>query len=309
VVTTWIDVPGLLTEPDLNRALGLGVGTDALDSLAGRHDRPTRQHLGDDLLVAVRPAVYDEADRSVRLGRVAVLLSHQAVLVRHEDGPDATSVRAALRPRGHPGPPSWADVLAAVGTLVVEGYSTALDAIEDELTEIEAAVFGGAVEAPRRVYALSREVIALQRATHPLLGVLEPLPTGTPNGNGATTSRAAAQRLKAVAERARRVVDRVDAVRAALADILVVSFSLVAQEQNARAAELAEIGVRQNEQVKKISAWAAIIVVPTLVTGVYGMNFAEMPELTWRWGYPAVLALMAGLSVGLYVVFRRRGWL
>lgn len=307
MATVWLDVPGALTPQARARAVALGVGEEQLDGVALRHDRPTRQHLGDDLLVAVRPAVYDEAARSVRLGHVVMLLAPGLVLVRHEDGPDADEVRAALGPHATATDGvAWADVIAALANVVVAGYSTALDGIEDELAEVETAVFGGEVEAPRRVYALSREVIALQRATHPLLAVLEAKPAGADGGEG---SRRAEQRLRAAAERARRVVDRVDALRAALADILVVSFSLVAQEQNARAAELAEIGVRQNEQVKRISAWAAILIVPTLVTGVYGMNFDVMPELSRPWGYPAVLGLMLALSVGLYVVYRRRGWL
>ncbi|MGJ7439761.1 CorA family divalent cation transporter [Aquipuribacter sp. MA13-6] len=302
----WLDVTGPLSPQEHDAAAAAGIGPSALRSAGARHDRPTRQVLGEDLLVALRPATYDEQQRTVQLGHVVLVMSSGAVLVRHEDGPDVEAVRAVLRSLPHPpAAPGWCDVVAATAALVVQGYADVLDSIDDDMREVETAVFGGAAEAPRRIYELSREVIALERATHPLVDVLEPLPEQVNRDNG----RAGAQRLRAVAERARRVVDRVDALRAALSDILMVSASLVAQQQNERAAELAEIGVRQNEQVKRISAWAAILVVPTLVTGIYGMNFQDMPELGWRFGYPAVLGVMAALSVGLYVVFRRRGWL
>ncbi|WP_380169528.1 CorA family divalent cation transporter [Jannaschia sp. R86511] len=305
--TRWLDVAGGLGPEQVEQAAALGLGAPALHSAAARHDRPTRQVLGDDLLVAMRPARYDEERRAVSLGHVVLVLSAGAVLLLHDDGPGADDVRRVLAARPHvPDPAGAVDVLAGLAWVVVEGYAEVLDAIEDDMHEVESAVFGGRTEAPRRIYELSRQVIALERATHPLLDVLSPLPERTGRDDG---GRAAGQRLHAVAERARRVVDRVDALRAALSDILTVSASLVAQEQNERAAELAEIGVRQNEQVKRISAWAAILVVPTLVTGVYGMNFQVMPELGWRYGYPAVLGLMATLSVVLYVVFRRRGWL
>ena len=303
----WLDVAGDLTPDRLEQARALGIGDAALHGAGARHDRPTRQVLGEDLLVAMRPVRYDEEQRAVRLGHVVLVLSAGAVLLRHDDGPDLDEVRGVLATRPHvPSPPGRVDVLVGLAWVVLEGYAEVLDAVEDEMHDVEQAVVGGRAEAPRRVYELSREVIALERAAHPLLDVLSPLPDRTPDDGG---GRAAGQRLHAVAERARRVVDRVDALRAALSDILSVSASLVAQEQNERAAELAEIGVRQNEQVKRISAWAAILVVPTLVTGVYGMNFDDMPELGWRYGYPAVLGLMGLLSVGLYVVFRRRGWL
>lgn len=302
----WVDVVGEMTPAQHETASSVGIGAPALHSAAARHDRPTRQLLGDDLLVSLRPASYDEDRRAVRLGHLVLVLSAGAVLVRHDDGPDADAVVDRLRSFPHaPATPCWADLLAAAGSMVVDGYAEALDSIEDDMHDVESAVFGGRHEAPRRIYELSREVIALERATHPLVEVLSPLPEQV-RSNG---SRAGAQRLRAVAERARRVVDRVDTLRAALSDILTVSASLVAQEQNERAAELAEIGVRQNEQVKRISAWAAILVVPTLVTGVYGMNFEDMPELGWRYGYPGVVVLMVALSAMLFVVFRRRGWL
>lgn len=126
MATVWLDVPGALSPQARARAADLGVGEEQLDGVALRHDRPTRQHLGDDLLVAVRPAVYDDATRSVRLGHVVVLLSRDVVLVRHEDGPDADEVRAALGPHAAAADGvTWADVIAALANVVVAGYWTA----------------------------------------------------------------------------------------------------------------------------------------------------------------------------------------
>lgn len=309
----WLDVEGALTDEHRRAALALGFSPAALDAAAAGSDRPVRHAVGDELFVAVRPAGYDEAARVVTLHRLVVLVSSQAVLVRHAGGPGAEDLRAVLDrlptartdPTGVGGPRAG-DVVAAVVTLVTDGYTEVLDAIEDDLADVESAVFGGRAEAPRRIYELSREVVALERATHPLLAVADPLP-GTLTAGG--DEEPPGPHLHAADQRAHRAAERVDVLRSALADILVVSLSLTAQEQNARAAELAEIGVRQNEQVKRISGWAAILVVPTLVTGVYGMNFAVMPELGWRYGYPVVLAGMALLSGALFLAFRRRGWL
>ena len=94
-----------------------------------------------------------------------------------------------------------------------------------------------------------------------------------------------------------------------LRDILTVNATLVSERQNARMTDLSESANRQGEEVKKISSWAAILFGPTLIAGIYGMNFKVMPELHWEYGYPMAVGLMALTSVILYVVFKRRGWL
>ncbi len=115
--------------------------------------------------------------------------------------------------------------------------------------------------------------------------------------------------LRDVADHATRARERIEAFRDLLANILTVNATLVAQRQNEEMARLTEAGYLQNEQVKRISSWAAILFAPTLVASVYGMNFDHMPELGWQLGYPFALLLMVLLGVSLYVIFKRRGWL
>ncbi len=117
------------------------------------------------------------------------------------------------------------------------------------------------------------------------------------------------RRLRDVSDHVLRVVERVDGFRSLLQNALTVNSTLVSQQQNDEMRSLTETSLAQNEEVKKISAWAAIGFAPTLVGTVYGMNFEHMPELTWYYGYPLALALMVGISTALYIIFKRRHWL
>ena len=112
-----------------------------------------------------------------------------------------------------------------------------------------------------------------------------------------------------MADHATTVVERVDDFQKLLTSILTVNATLVSQAQNEEMKNLTEASYSQNEEIKKVSAWAAILFAPTLVGTIYGMNFDRMPELTWVWGYPFALAMMALMCVGLYAVFKHRDWL
>jgi magnesium transporter len=112
-----------------------------------------------------------------------------------------------------------------------------------------------------------------------------------------------------VADHATIVVERVDGFRQMLTDVLTLNATLVNQAQNEEIKRLTQASFAQNEEVKRISAWAAIIFAPTLIGTIYGMNFSNMPELSWEWGYPFALLLMAVSSVGLFFVFKARDWL
>jgi magnesium transporter len=115
--------------------------------------------------------------------------------------------------------------------------------------------------------------------------------------------------LRDVADHVTEVVEKVDGFRELLRDMLTVNATLVAQQQNEEMKSLAIASTEQNEEVKRISAWAAILFAPTLIGTVYGMNFDNMPELHWEFGYPFAIGLMALVCVGLHQIFKRRGWL
>jgi len=149
-------------------------------------------------------------------------------------------------------------------------------------------------------------VIEFQRATRPLLGMLNSLEAGFDKYNVDVELR---RNLRDVQDHAIRIVERADSFRALLQNALTVQATLVGQQQNDEMRSLTETSLAQNEEVKKISAWAAILFAPTLVGTVYGMNFDRMPELHWPVGYPYALGLMVVTSVTLYLVFKRRSWL
>ena len=158
----------------------------------------------------------------------------------------------------------------------------------------------------RRIYQLSREVAEFQRATRPLLDVLKALVAGFAKYQ---IDEELQRYLRDVEDHLIQVVERVEEFRQLLRDMLTVNATLVAQEQNEEMKSLATASNVQNEEVKRISAWASIRFAPTLIGTVYGMNFETMPELEWAHGYPLALFLMVVTCVTLYLVFKRRNWL
>jgi magnesium transporter len=197
-------------------------------------------------------------------------------------------------------------ILYAIIERVVDGYAPVVAGLENDIDEIETEVFSGNAGVSRRIYELSREVIEFQRATEPLPSILAEL-------IGAAESRDSdpeLQRyLRDVQDHALRVTEQVAAFREILQSILSVNLTLVGLQQNEEVKALTEASIDQNNEVKKISAWAAILFAPTLVGTVYGMNFEHMPELHWVVGYPFALMLMLVVSVSLYAIFKRRDWL
>jgi magnesium transporter len=181
-------------------------------------------------------------------------------------------------------------ILYSIMDSVVDAYGPVVDGLKNDIDEIETEVFGGNAEVSRRIYTLSREVIEFQRATKPLAGVLDAL-LETQQDSDPELQRY----LRDVQDHIYRVVEQVDGFRELLQSILSVNLTLVS--------------LTQNNEVKKISGWAAILFAPTLVGTVYGMNFKYMPELNWFFGYPLALVLMLLVSVTLYLVFKRHGWL
>jgi magnesium transporter len=197
-------------------------------------------------------------------------------------------------------------VLYAILDSVVDGYAPVVAGLQKDIDEIEIQVFRGDPTVSRRTYELSGEVIEFQRATRPLLAMLDKLVAGF---EAYGTSEDLQRYLRDVADHATTAAERVAGFRQNLSDILTVNATLVNQAQNEEIQRLTQASFKQNEEVKRISAWAAIIFAPTLIGTIYGMNFDNIPELHWAFGYPFALALMAIVSIGLWLIFRARGWL
>jgi len=279
----------------------------AIEDAVSAHQRPKLERYGTTLFTVLRPARYLDDTEEVEFGELHVFTGDDFVVtIRHAETPDLSQVRKRLEQAPELlrlGPEA---VLYAVLDQVVDEYGPVVAGLENDIDEIEDQLFKGDPRVSRRIYDLSREVIEFQRATHPLLEVLAALEEGFDKYE---VDLELQRSLRDVKDHAIRIVERADAFRAVLQNALTVQTTLVSQQQNDEMRSLTEASLAQNEEVKKISAWAAILFAPTLVGTIYGMNFKHMPELGLFYGYPAAVALMIATSATLYYVFKRRRWL
>ena len=256
------------------------------------HQRPKMERYGETLFAVLKAARYVEEREEVEFGEVhAFVGSDFVVTVRYGEANGLIEVRrwAESRPELlRKGPYA---VLYAIMDRIVEDYLSVVEGLENDIDEIEVEVFGNKPDVSKRIYELFREVIQFHQATQPLAGGLERLTEGETSGIDPEVRRY----LRDVQDRVMRVTERSQGFRELLTNILSVNLTLVS--------------VNQNEQTKKISAWAAIVVVPTLIASIYGMNFDYMPELHWRYGYLLALILLVLIAFALYRNFKRAGWL
>ena len=298
----WV---GLLRPSDVELADvagAFGVHSLAVEDAMKGHQRSKLERYGDNLAVVVRAARYVESTETVEFGEIHLFVGPKAIVtVRLAEEPDLAEVRSRLE--GDPpllalGPRA---VLYAVLDAVVDSYGPVVAGLENDIDEIEDQIFEQHAGLPvsRRIYELHREVIAFQRAVQPLAGMLTEVRSLAEQDETDIELR---RLFRDVHDHVIRVSDRIDNFRALLDNALNTHMSLVAQRQT-------EASFAQNEQTKKISAWAAILFAPSLVGTIYGMNFRHMPELGWAFGYPLALATMVILGSILFVVFKRAKWL
>ncbi|MFF1451446.1 CorA family divalent cation transporter [Streptomyces sp. NPDC058274] len=279
----------------------------AVEDAMEAHQRPKLERYGETLFVVLRAARYLDASEEVDFGELHVFVGPDFVItVRHGAAPDLSAVRRRMEDSPELLKLGAEAVLYAILDSVVDGYLPVVTGVQNDIDEIETEVFRGDPEVSRRIYELSREMVEFQRATRPLVGMLHGLMAGFAKYG---TDEELQRYLRDVADHVTHTSERVDGFRQALADILTVNATLVTQQQNAEMRALAEAGFEQNEEIKKISSWAAILFAPTLVGTIYGMNFDHMPELHWLLGYPFAIVLMAVVCTSLYVIFKRRDWL
>ncbi|MFP3713752.1 magnesium and cobalt transport protein CorA [Puerhibacterium sp. TATVAM-FAB25] len=294
-----------------------GLHPLAVEDAVHAHQRSKLDRYDDVVFVVVHPARYLDEAEEVEFGELHAFVGPDFVVtVRQAESPDVGAVRARLEadPRLlRRGPVS---ILHALLDQVVDEYAPVLAGLRHDVDEIEDQLFDRDPDVSRRIYELSREVIAFQRAVHPLAGMLRALESGAVRtgpagaaGPGGTLDVELQRSLRDVLDHTIRCAEQVDELRTLLGNALTVHSTLVGQEQNEEMRRLSEVSVRQAEQAKKISSWAAILFAPTLVASVYGMNFDHMPELHWVLGYPMAVGLMLALAVVLYRVFKRADWL
>jgi len=295
--------------PDEIRSVATEFGLHHLvvDDAIAAHQRPKLERYGAILFTVIRPARYIEQREQVEFGELHVVTGDGFVVtIQHAESPDLARVRRRLESQPNLlrlGPEA---VLYSIMDQVVDEYAPVVAGLENDIDEIEDQLFNNDPAVSRRIYALTREVIEVQRATRPLLGIIDALSGGFDKYHVDIELQ---RHLRDVGDHVLRIVERIDAFRSLLQNALTVDATLVGQRQNDEIQQLTQTSLDQNEQVKRISAWAAILFAPTLVGTIYGMNFKHMPELGWRLGYPLALLAMTACGVVLYVVFKRRGWL
>ncbi|MFE7980236.1 magnesium and cobalt transport protein CorA [Streptomyces shenzhenensis] len=272
----------------------------AVEDAVEAHQRPKLERYGETLFTVFKTVCYVEHEaltatsEVVHTGEIMVFLGHDFVItVRHGRHGSLGPLREELESQPRQLAKGPAAVLHAIADHVVDEYLNVTDAVQSDIDQVETDVFAenGARVDPGRIYQLKRELLDLKRAVVPLARPVEDLAT-----------------------RPIRVVD--PEIQAYFRDVL--DHLIRAKEQIASfdellnsilQAHLAQVTVAQNEDMRKITAWAAIIAVPTMVCGVYGMNFDHMPELRWRFGYPLVIGVISIACLTLYRGFRRNGWL
>ena len=268
-----------------------GLHELAVEDASRAHQRPKMEDYGDSYFIVLKTARYHDETEEVHFGEIDIFLgSKYVVVVRHGEGTELRSARKRLEERGDLLSLGPASVVWAIVDKVVDDYMPVVAGIDDDIEEVEQAVFDEESEPTQRVYFLKREVIEFHRAVFPLLAPLESIERGAfPNMDDQLR-----RYLRDVADHARRVDETINSQRELLTSVLEANLALVS--------------VRQNEVVKKISGYAALIAVPTFMASIWGMNFEHMPELDWTVSYPAALLLMALVIFGTWRLLRRAGW-
>jgi magnesium transporter len=293
----WIGLYRPSRDEFVEVAKDFGLHELAVEDAVHAHQRPKLERYGDTLFCVLRPARYIDESETVEFGEVHIFAGPSFVItVRQSEAPDLAGVRHDLEARPDLLRRGTVAILHAIMDRVVDDYVPVVSGVENDIDEIEDEVFGGSVDVSRRVYELTREVISFQRATKPLMPMLDQLMADP------AVDDEERRYLRNVQDHALRLQEQADSFRQLLQNILSINLTLETKA-------LSEASHKQDEEVKKISAWAAILFAPTLVGTIYGMNFDEMPELHWRLGYPFALALMAAISLTLYLVFKRRTWI
>ena len=262
----------------------------AVEDARKGHQRPKLEIYGDSLFLVLKTIRY--AEDQIELGEILVFVGDGFIVtVRHGETP-LHEVRDRMEQRPDLLQHGPAAALYAIVDRVVDGYLPVIEELDTDITEVEAEVFDEDPDNPaERIYRLSRAVVRLHQAVVPLEVPVDDLARGI----HPAIPEEIRPYFRDVHDHLLREMGRIHESRELLANVLTANHT--------------QASYRQNEDVRKISAWAAIIAVPTLIGSVYGMNFDHMPELGWRAGYPLALGLMAAICLGLYWQFRRSGWL
>ena len=289
----WVGMHAPTTEELEEVAGAFALHPLAVEDAVSAHQRPKLERYDDTLFLVLKTLWYVDEEDAVETGEISLFVGSDFVIsVRHGEGGGLHQARLDLEARQAVLAHGPSAVVYAVSDQVVDGYERVAAALVEDVDEVELSVFSeDRTDDSARIYVLKSELAEVRRAVLPLRDPINRFANGTVNG----IDREAAPYFRDVGDHLSRTAETVDE----LDGLLSTAFE----------AHLARISVQQNEDMRKISAGAALVVVPTLIAGIYGMNFDHMPELHWQFGYLWALFLMVGVSSGLLWFFKKSGWL
>jgi magnesium transporter len=267
----------------------------AVEDAIKAHQRSKLERYGDCLFLVFKTARYDDVAEAIEFSEIQLFAGERFVItVRHGEASALSPVRHLLEEEPERMAVGPVAVVHAILDRVVDDYRPVLDGLDHDILEIEGEVFApGRANPAERIYKLRRQVLDLYRNVEPLIEPLERLQTGShPLDTGGLDL---GPYFRDVSDHLHRGVARIDIQRDLLSEMLAVN--------------LTQVSVQQNEDMRRISGWVAIVAVPTLLAGLWGMNFEQMPELDEWWGYPAALSLMAIIALLLFRYLRNRRWI
>ena len=265
----------------------------AVEDAISAHQRPKVERYADSLFIVLKTLWYVDEEDAVETGEISLFVGHKFVVtVRHGSGGGLKDARHRLEGMTNVLAHGPSAVVYAVCDAVVDRYEEVAGSLQEDVDEVESSVFSTErTNDSNRIYVLKRELAEMRRAVMPLREPMNRFTTGSVSGIHGD----AGPYFRDVADHLARVAETIDT----LDSLLSTAFE----------AHIAQISVQQNDDMRRISAAAGIIVAPTVVGSIYGMNFDHMPELHWLYGYPAAIALMALSSLAVFVVSKRAGWL
>jgi magnesium transporter len=299
---------GAATEPDSFAWIGLFEPTAeefaavrdefdlhelAVEDAMKAHQRPKLEIYDDTVFVVLKSARYIDLEEEIEFGEILLFVGDRfAVVVRHGEASGLTEARRSLERFPELLKMGPSAVLHRVMDRVVDDYVPVVDGLGKDIQEVEKEVFTSEWANPaERIYFLKREVLEFQQAVTSLIDPLNRLGRGFFE----VIPEDMKEYFRDVYDHVLRLSDQVAAYRDLLTSVLE--------------ANLTQVSVRQNEDMRKISAWVAVAVVPTLIAGIFGMNFQRMPGVDAGWGFPVVVGVMMVVAGSLYGFFRRSGWL
>lgn len=271
----------------------LHLGHVDIDHVLSPHRRPTVSREGDVTVLVLRTAQYDDLTEQVSVGEITAIASPKSlVTIRYGQASPLSQARREMEMDSELLDDGVTAAFTAVIRAVVESYRPALEGFEKDAIEVEREVLSESRQRPvRRLLNLSRQVRELHLAVEAMGDPL--LELGRNRALGWT--KQTTHELRTSIQLVQRVVARTE--------------SLIELLSAAHGANLAQVSAQQNDDMRRISAWVAIAAIPTMIAGIYGMNFEKFPELRWQYGYPLILGVMALACFLLYRIFKKRGWL